>query len=391
MGRRVEAVLTGDKPDHLPFIDRLELWYKHHMRMRTMPTQYQGLSLNQVHRAVGMGQERFCVPYGFRLRGVQLTCTFEDQVLYREENPITNYFPSLAERAVDDRPGVTTLELLTPVGKLRVQHEVLQEMVDMGEAPYQKEHLIKDPDDLRTVEYIIEHAEYVSRYDTLCQEEKEVGEFGYVVLELQRIPFQQVLLEYLGEVATFYTLHDSPGLFNRLIALVDQQMVDVLHHLAALDRLYVEFADNLHGPMTNPRLFSKYCLPYYQRYADILHAQGKRIGSHTDGDIVGLLALLAESGLDVCESFSPFPLTSCTFEQAWQVWSGRPLIWGGIPSPMLEQRTSEGVFRDYIRRLLDLIDGQPIILGVGDMVMGNNMIERVRLIAEQVELIASVQ
>jgi len=35
------------------------------------------------------------------------------------------------------------------------------------------------------------------------------------------------------------------------------------------------------------------------------------VGSHTDRNLKPLLRLLTESGLDVCESFSPYPLTEC--------------------------------------------------------------------------------
>jgi uroporphyrinogen-III decarboxylase len=137
--------------------------------------------------------------------------------------------------------------------------------------------------------------------------------------------------------------------------------------------------------MTNPKLFAEFCLPYYQRYVEILHGQDKKVGSHTDGNLKPLLNLLAESGLDVCESFSPFPLTECTFEDAWKAWQDGPMIWGGIPSPILEERTSQNEFQQYIEGLLRVIADRPMILGVGDMVMVNNSIERVRDIANKVE------
>jgi hypothetical protein len=62
------------------------------------------------------------------------------------------------------------------------------------------------------------------------------------------------------------------------------------------------------------------------------------------------------------------------------------MIWGGIPSPILEERTSENEFRAYVHRLFETIGGQPIILGVGDMVLPNNSIERIRYIAQQVDM-----
>jgi uroporphyrinogen-III decarboxylase len=189
----------------------------------------------------------------------------------------------------------------------------------------------------------------------------------------------------LGEVPLFTALYDSPQQLNRLLHLLDLQLMEILRQIADLPSSYLEFGDNLDGTMTNPKLFKEYSLPYYQKYADILHGHGKKVGSHTDGNVKPLLSLLVQSGLDVCESFSPTPLTECTFEEAWETWQHRPLIWGGIPSPILEERTSETEFQHYIHRLLDIIGNRNIILGVGDMVLGNNLIERVEYIAKEVE------
>ena len=197
--------------------------------------------------------------------------------------------------------------------------------------------------------------------------------------------FQDLLIDYFGTTPMFYALHDSPKAVERLYRALESRMTNVLERLGDLDRPYVEFIDNLDAVTTNPILFEQFCLPDYQRYTDILRGQNKKVGSHTDGDIKLLLGPLADSGLDVCESFSPSPLTSCLFEEAWASWQSGPIIWGGIPSPILEERTSETEFHAYIERLAETIGGRPIILGVGDMVLPNNSIERVRYIANLVE------
>ena len=183
----------------------------------------------------------------------------------------------------------------------------------------------------------------------------------------------------------FTALYDNPDLIDRLIQILDEQYMEIIRQVSELSVIYVEFPDNLDGMMTNPRLFEKYSLPYYQKYTSLLHDQGKKVGCHTDGNIKSLLSLLAQSGLDVCESFSPSPLTECTFEEAWDAWQNGPMIWGGIPSPILEEHSSEGEFQEYVSRLLQTIGDKPIILGVGDMVLGNNLIERVEYIAGEVE------
>jgi hypothetical protein len=334
MRDRVTAILQSKQPDRLPFIDRMEIWYKSKCQDGTLPVKFRGMSLNEIHSDVGIGRQKFTAPYAFKLGGVEVVYTFENEIIYREFEPVTEYFPAqwAPERLPRDKAGVTIIEYVAPVGKLSLKYEVAESMIAMsGIEPYLTERLIKEESDYRTAEYIIEHTEIVPQFNKIKAEEDDLGENGFVVPCLHRIPFQQALLEYLGEIPLFTALYDRPHHLDRLIHVLDQQLLDILDHLKELDSIYVEFGDNLDGMMTNPKLFEKYSLPYYQKYADRLHGQGKKVGSHTDGNLKPLLGLLAESDLDVCESFSPSPLTECTFEEAWHEWENGPMIWGGIP------------------------------------------------------------
>lgn len=387
MHDRVAAVLSQRMPDRPPFIDRMELWYQTKLQAGTLPERFKGMCLNDIHRAVGIGRQKFSPPYAFKLRGVEVVFTFQDQIIFQESEPLMDYFPAAwaPEQVPRDQAGRTLIEFMTPVGKVSLGYVFAESLISMGGMePLLKDRLIKEENDYRTAEYIIERAEFVPRFENIYADSEMLAENGFVVPSLHRIPFQQALLEYLGEIPLFTALYESPQRLKRLIEVLDQHLVEILHRLSDLSALYVEFPDNLDGFMTNPNLFQEYCLPYYQKYADILHGQGKKVGAHTDGNLKPLLKLLAESGLDVCESFSPAPLTECTFEEAWDTWQKGPLIWGGIPSPLLENRTSESEFKAYVERLLHVIGNRPILLGVGDMVMGNNLIERVEYIAQKI-------
>ncbi len=388
MHDRITAVLQGKKPDRLPFIDRMELWYASKLHQHAMPERFHNMSLNEVHQTVGMGRQKFAAPYAFKLHGVEVVATFENEIVNRESEPISEYFPAAwaPQEVPRDKAGTTLIDFITPVGQIQMKYVYADSMVRMGGAePLLAEHLIKAEEDYRTVEYIIERAEFVPLFDNIFDDEKMLGDNGFVVPCLHRLPFQQILLEYLGEIQLFTAIYENPNLIDRLLTLLDKQYLEILNQLSGLAVLYVEIPDNLDGMMTNPRLFEKYALPNYQKYTGILHGQGKKVGCHTDGNIKPLLDLLAQSGLDVCESFSPFPLTECNFDEAWESWRNGPLIWGGIPSPILEERTAENDFQDYVQRLLNTIGDQAIILGVGDMVLDNNLIERVEYIANQVE------
>lgn len=384
MRQRALAALNGEMPQRLPFITRLETWHKGRLRQGTLPERFAGLSLDELHHTLRVGRLKFTVPYALRLRGVELRVSLNGEPTLQASDPLVENFPGMWDFVSTEQPGITETELRTPRGALTLQHMFLPEGALSGTDPYLKQHLIRSPEDYAVVEYILERAEFVLLFDKIAAETAQIGEHGLLVPLLQRIPFQQVLLEYLGETALFYALHDEPQRVRRLLDLLDAQMLDFLPRLAALEAPYVEFPDNLHGLMTNPRLFAEFCLPAYQRYTQILHAQGKKVGSHIDGDARPLLGLVAQSGLDACESFSPAPLTSCTFAEAWQAWQGGPLIWGGIPSPILEEATSQADFEATMQRLFETID-RPVILGVVDLLMVHNLIERVEAVASWVE------
>lgn len=382
---RVRAVLDGRVPDRHPFVDRLELWHKGLSHTGSLPPGYSELSLNEIHRKVGIGRQKMQSPYAVRLRGVEMRSTFNGEPYAAESEPVVPRFPDVDSLVPWERIGETHIRLDTPVGALTVRYVMLEEMLASGARGYLAKHPITEEADYRVAEYILERAEFVPRFDEFRRAQAEVGEHGYVIPMTERIPFQQLLIDYFDSVSFFYALHDNPTAIQRLLDLLDRKVTETVRRLADLDEPYVEIGDNLEGTMTNPRLFRQYALPAYQRYTEMLHAQGKRVGSHTDGNLHSLLGLLCESGLDVCESIAAAPLVPYPFEEIWQAWQNGPIIWGGIPTPLLEARTPLAEMEAYIHRLLESVGDRPIIIGVSDMVLPVNEIERVAWIAETIE------
>jgi Uroporphyrinogen decarboxylase (URO-D) len=406
---RVIAALKGEKPDRLPFIDRMELWYSSHSRLGTLPEEFRHcagdrspsimstfavpvppqldvMRLTDIHRIIGFGQQYQTIAHARRLRGVELVLKLDSEIYLHEQDPVVDYFPRLFNMLQLDRPGETQAEFITPVGKLTTRSKLAPEMIETGAIPIMYEYPLKTPGDVAILEYIYERAEFVPRFAEIHDIQSRLGRIGFVVPMLDRIPFQKICLDLFGEVDFFYMLNDEPELIDRLFGLLDQVMQADIREVSEFDWSYIQFDDNLDGMITNPRLFQKYCLGAYQAYVELLHAQGKKVGSHTDGNLKRLVGVLPETGLDVFESFSPQPLTDLSFEDGWNAWQGKgPMIWGGIPSSLLQPDVPEERLYRFLDRMLELVGGQPIILGIGDMVMSNNLIERVRTIAERVE------
>lgn len=385
MHDRMSAVLNGERPHLLPFITHIEFWHRHHERQGTLPAALRNLSSLEISKALGIGRLTTESPGSYRYRGLEVKVRFNDELVFHQTDPVLDYFPFLRELVPNDRPGRTDVELFTSKGILTMRYIMNADTVEAGvTSPLIQKHPICAPEDYPVYEHIMENAEYVPQFERFSAKEAETAGDGWVVPMLDRTPFQSLLLNALGEVPLFYALHDDLPAVERLLTLLDERTCEALQALAGLDVPYVEFNDNIEGSMTNPNLFRQYCLPAYQTYADILHAQGKKMGAHTDGNLKPLVDLIAKCGLDVCESFTPHPLTPLTIEEAWEAWQDGPLIWGGIPSYYLEERCSQVEFETYVERLLSLVGEGSIILSVVDAVMADNNIERVRWIAQRV-------
>lgn len=409
MYNRLLTTMHGGTPDRWPFVARIELWYSSHSRAGTLPARYmepsadqdpsvisiftvpirkdfRGARLTDIHRDIGMGQQLQGIAHSRRLRGVELVMRIDDEEFYHEQDPVVDYFPRLFDCLLMDQPGDTTAEFITPKGTLIAKSTLVEDMIVSGTIPVLTEHPVKSMDDFPALEYIYTHAEFVPKFDWVYDSQKRMGHDGFVAAMLDRIPFQKMALDLIGEVPTFYALYDNPSLIEKTMALMNEVTLDDIRHLAEFDWPYIQFDDNLDGMITNPKLFPEYCLPYYHRYTDLFHAQGKKVGSHTDGNLKRLLKLLPESGLDVFESFTPFPLTELTFAEAFTEWQGKgPLIWGGIPSSILQVDTSQEDFEKYIDNMLNLVGSKPMLFGVADLVTSDNLIERVRYIAQRIE------
>jgi hypothetical protein len=382
---RTAAILDGRKPDRYPFIGRLELWQKGHQHTGTLPQQYQGMALTDIHRDVGFGRQLMLEAYRTRLREVEMVVFHEGEEIQRETDPVLERFPDVRQVTPEDRVGVTLVEFHTARGVLSVEFSALETMLAAGARAYMTKHLITCEDDYPIVEHVLERMEVVTEFERVYERQREFGGDGFVVPTIGRIPFQHLLIDYFDTGDFFFALHDNQAEIGRLLVLLDEQVTQLLQLVSGLDMPYIEFVDNVDGMMTNPRLFERYCMEPYQRYSDIAHGQGKKIGSHMDGNVQPILKQVAESGLDVIESFSPAPLTPLTVETALGVWGDKPLIWGGIPCPLLEADAPLSELEDHVRNLLVKLDRRPIILNVVDMVLPINEIERVRRIAEIVE------
>lgn len=359
---RILAVLDRKSPDRVPWIARLDLWYHARMAEGNLPARFRGMGVVEVGRALRTGNPaRDGKIFNVRYEGLEVR----------------------SERA----PGVARQRFITPHGEVtfgRILSEKVSGTTDQG---LPLEHPIHSVADYKVLEYIAEHTFYEPCYEEYLKYEAAVGDEGYPMVSCGDVPFHYFLLHLAGYNQAYFEMVDHADEFEHLLTVMEQ---------VERERLWPVVAESparliLHGvhfdsQMTPPHMFRKYMTPYYTDFSALLHSRGKSLTWHADDDSKDILAEVKAAGFDMSECFCTAPMVEVTLEEARAAWGTDVIIFGGVPSIILEPGYPEAEFEAYMQNLFRVIaPGDAFILGVADNVMPTSVIERVERISALVE------
>jgi len=174
------------------------------------------------------------------------------------------------------------------------------------------------------------------------------------------------LYEWPEQIKLFFIKREENH--DRLINLINLSPIDLIN-----------FGENVHAGTLSPNLFVKYHLPACQRRCEKLHAAGKFIYSHWDGDTKSLLSFVKESGLDGIEAITPQPQGDVTIEEVKDVFGEDLFLIDGLPAIYFDDIYSEGDLVECTHKIIDLF-APKLILGISDEISSSGDIERIRLV-----------
>ncbi len=286
--------------------------------------------------------------------------------------------------------GMQEIEYHTPVGTVSTVggHTDLMKMQGASLGWTQK-HLVERPEDCEAAGYLFEHIDVNPNYDGGLEYVKEVGECGVVAAggpSLAASPMHHIQKEFIDPTDFFFWQTNHPealaglaekvGLyFDKVLAIVEDSPAEVIMWGANYDSM-----------LTYPPYFEKEILPWLQKVSSRLHAKGKIMVTHTDGENRGLMELIAASGADVCESITPHPMTKVSVKEYYDQWSPRMTLMGLVPECVtLPCETSEENFEAFLDELFKSITpGRRVIIGIADSTPPNASFERIQRIGERV-------
>ena len=382
---RLLATLKGLATDQLPFLPRLDLWYRANKTNKTLPLKYRNATLCEILNDMQLGFHAVIPDF-------QDLNTLDDDVdralgIYRLW--FMPYHVNLCnvKRTVRYEKDMTTVEYETPKGKVRTKVIYDETMKRAGiTITHIAEYALKTRQDFEVLGYIFENIEVTPNYDGYRKFQESIGENGLAIAytSLAASPMHLIMRELARMDDFFLMLVDYPDEMRQLEEKIKRYFLRIFEITCNSSAEVVLSGANYDSSVTNPSFFKSYITPALATQSDALHKKGKFLLTHTDGENKGLLEEYIKSKIDIADSVCPAPMTKHSIKEYRKVFEDKITIWGGIPSAiMLEDTMSDKDFCKYMEAFFeDIGNGDHLILSVADTMPPAAKFERVEMISK---------
>ncbi|MEI6845654.1 MAG: uroporphyrinogen decarboxylase family protein, partial [Candidatus Firestonebacteria bacterium] len=245
------------------------------------------------------------------------------------------------------------------------------------------EHYVKKIEDLEIMKYAVEHTKIIPRYDIIEKELRELGGLGVGDIVLQRSPFGKLVHEYLGMETLVYAMADYPEKIEEFLKFQEAYDLEMVKLAAAAPAEIVIISDHSDENLIAPPYYRDYCLPYYKKACALLHQKGKKISSHLDGNFKGYFPYLRETGFDLLDGCTPYPMNNYRPEELAAAMGDKQYAYCGVPCTLFVQDLEEEVILGNARSIINALKGK-LILNIGDIMPANGKIDLLLKVGELV-------
>ncbi|NLD73946.1 MAG: hypothetical protein GX649_14690 [Chloroflexi bacterium] len=170
-----------------------------------------------------------------------------------------------------------------------------------------RKHYVEEAADYPALWAYLEDGVIREDYAQFHKDAADLGEDGTPLVAIERTPYQQLWVQWVGLGTLGYHIADYPDLVMRTVEILDRRAREIMEIAARSPAEFIDFPDNITAPAIGPRRFAEYCVPYYNALADMLAERGGVVFVHTDGDLRPLWGLLAASKVGGLDSLAPAP------------------------------------------------------------------------------------
>jgi hypothetical protein len=220
-----------------------------------------------------------------------------------------------------------------------------------------------------------------TQYEKLME---ELGDLGAPTMFMPRMNVQALYIEKMGVENGVFAMFGMPELTEKFFAALEEnhdRLIDVINS-CPID--IINYGENIHSGTLSPDLFEKYHLPACKRRSDRLHAAGKFVCSHWDGDVKPLLKYAKETGLDGIEAITPLPQGDVTLEEIKEALGDDVYLMDGIPAIYFDEIFPVETLIECTHKIIEMF-APKLILGISDEISSTGDIERVKIVRDIVD------
>lgn len=247
----------------------------------------------------------------------------------------------------------------TPVGSIQKKTRY------MGNTENIIKYYIENKEDVKILQYIEEHKEFLPDYDFLIKEQKLIGDDGIATVTANSTPLANLYEFYMGLEGFIYGLYDYTDELEALMEIMHENNKKEHRILAQSPSESVFMYEDTSTTTISRELYIKYCKKQLDDYAAIVHEEGKFYFVHMCGKLKGFIDLIADNLMDGIDSLCPPTTGDLWAHEALSAWKGKIVI-GGLEPPRLQMSSVSEVEEYAIDVLRNAVPCGNFILSTGD-------------------------
>ena len=363
--RELNLAIFEGTADAVLWQPRLETWIHHHRCEGTLPKRF----ADRDH--FGVYDELRCSVRYAASAGLER---------YEEPSDLTRS----AEQ--DGRYHITTVH--TPCGDLRTVH---QDVWEDGKLRNRRivEFPVTAPEALRALADVVDRQQFRPNLEAFQKAADAVGDRAEPTLFLSSSGFTELIKNHCGLVNTCYLLNDYPDAVEAFLDACNRRDERMLDAALQLPCKIFNLGDHATNEFTPPPILKRYLLPRWQRISERLHAAGRYVHTHWDGNSRTILPYLQETGLDGVEALPPAPMGDMTLEEIKAAVGDMMVVLDLLPAIHFLPHYTTRETVDFARRVIDMFAPR-LILGISDEISQVGEIKKVEAISELVDSVCGL-
>ncbi len=214
--------------------------------------------------------------------------------------------------------------------------------------------LFKSPDDYKPLMFLVQDEQYLPDYEEFAKAERERGEDFILRTSVGGTPLHTIMIHWMGHETFAVEWYERRDEVLKLYDAMVEKKRELYPLVARSPASHANYGGNEVPEVMGVERFAEYVVPLYNEAAEVFHKHGKLLGAHMDGNNKPWAHLIAGSGLDYVEAFTPAPDTDMSLADALGAWPDK-VLWINFPSSLhvASIERIEEVTRDLIEQAGD--------------------------------------